>query len=195
MGDNQVQGPGQANQPSERVAVPEYVYPYRAGVVGGLLGGAVLAIVALIAAPLIGRSIWFPLNVAASAFVPDLQGASLATLNTFMLDTFIVGIIIHLVLSIAIGLAFALLLPTLPGPPLVWSVVIGAIMWAVALFLALPVLNPMMGEMVNPLMGGVVEPLSFIIANIAYTVTLGWWVSRYEKVRVGGPKPPTRLEP
>lgn len=194
MDENRVQSPGPRDPQAERIAVPEYVYPYRAGIVGGLLGGAALAVVAVITAPLIGRSIWFPLNVAAASFSPELQGASEAALNSFTLDAFVIGVIIHLAISVAIGLAFALLLPTLPGPPLVWSVIIGAIMWAVALFLALPVLNPTMGEIVNPLMGGVVEPLSFIIANIAYTVTLGWWVSRYEKVRVGAPGRPDRLD-
>lgn len=194
MGEDPMQGRGPRGVQTQRVAVPEYVYPYRAGIVGGLLGGAALAIVAIITAPLIGRSIWFPLNVAASSFVPSLQGASVERLNHFMLDTFAIGIVIHLAISIIIGLAFALLLPTLPGSPIVWSVIIGAIMWAVALFLALPILNPTMEEIVNPLRGGIAEPLSFIIANMAYTVTLGWWVSRYEKVPVTAPSPPDRSD-
>lgn len=162
----------------EPVAVPQYVYPYRSGVVGGLLGGAAMALVAIVAAPLIDHSIWFPLNVAAAAWLPKLQGASMGTLEQFMLDAFVVGLITHVAMSILFGLAFALLLPTLPGPPLAWSVVIGALMWAVALFLALPILNPVMEEYV--------EPVSFVVGNVSYTLTLGWWITRSEKVPVAG---------
>lgn len=180
MSDNQMEDRGDqtpAADKGEALAVPQYVYPLRSGIIGGLLGGAVMALVAAIAAPVIGHSIWFPLNVAAAGFLPNLQGATMGTLEQFMLDAFIAGLIIHIIVSIVIGLAFTLLLPTLPGPPLVWSVIIGAIMWATAMFLVLPIVNPVMEEYV--------EPVSFIIGNVAYTVTLGWWITRSEKVRVG----------
>lgn len=173
MDEKQTQDRTPAGGQGEPIAWPQYVYPYRSGVIGGLIGGAVMALIAVVTAPLIQHSIWFPLNLVAAA-VLDLQEA---TLDQFTLDAFVTGSAIHITVSVSIGLIFALLLPTLPGPPLVWSVVIGAIMWFVALFLALPILNPLMEQYV--------QPVSFVIAQISYTLTLGWWISRSEKVRTG----------
>ncbi|MBS1252410.1 MAG: hypothetical protein MAG451_01449 [Anaerolineales bacterium] len=174
MAENETQDQAPAGRRHDAVAIPEYVYPYRSGIVGGLIGGAVMALVGALSAPLIQHSVWFPLNLVAAAVMP-LQKSGL---DQFMLDTFIVGLVIHIAMSVLFGLLFALLLPTLPGHPLVWSVVIGAIMWFVALRLALPILNRLMAEYI--------QPVSFIVAHVGYTLTLGWWVSRYEKVKVGG---------
>lgn len=174
MAENETQDQAPAGRRDDAVAVPEYIYPYRSGIVGGLIGGTVMALVGAATAPFIEQSIWFPLNLVAAAVLPLQESA----LNQFMLDALIVGSVIHIAMSVLFGLLFALLLPTLPGHPLVWSVVIGAIMWFVALRLALPILNPVMAEYI--------QPISFIIAHVGYTLTLGWWVSRYEKVKVAG---------
>ena len=160
----------------ERILIPAEIYPYRAGIVGGLLGGLAMAVIALATTPFINRSIWFPINLVAAVVLRDLQAASPEALGQFMPLAFLIGLVIHLLISTLIGTLFALFLPTLPGPALLWSLITGTLLWAVVQFIVLPLVNPIMSELVSP--------GSFVIAHILYSLVLGAWVTRYPKVPV-----------
>ena len=171
------QSSGSIGRAAQRQQVPAEVYPYRAGIIGGFLGGVAMAVVAAATVPLIGRGFWFPLNLVAATVLRDLQNASPEVLGQFMPLAFVVGVILHLFLSTVIGSLFALLLPTLPGPAFVWSLITGPLLWVIVEFVVLPLANPIMSQYVNT--------LSFIIAHLAYSLVLGWWVIRYPKIPVG----------
>jgi hypothetical protein len=161
-----------------RLTVPAEIYPYRAGIIGGFLGGIGMAIVAMATVPFIGHSIWFPINLVAAAVLRNLQTPpSPETLDQFMPLALIVGLVIHLLLSTLVGTLFALLLPTMPGSAFIWSLITGPILWAIVNFVALPLVNPIMSQRV--------DTTSFIIAHVVYSLVLGWWVARYPKVPAG----------
>jgi hypothetical protein len=145
-------------------------------VIGGLLGGLAMALVATATVPFIGRGLWFPINLVAATVLRDLQTASPEALGQFIPLAFVVGLIIHLIISVLVGTLFALLLPTLPGPALIWSLIAGPTLWAIVQFVVLPLVNPIMSRLVNP--------VSFVIAHLLYSLVLGLWVIRYAKVPV-----------
>lgn len=157
-------------------AWPDRIYPYHAGVLGGIIGGSVMAIVGIIAGFAIGRGPWYPVNLLAAAALRSFQDMSPEQLSSFSLSGLFVGVILHFTVSIAIGLLFAVLLPAFPGHPLIWSLIMGGILWIFADVVLLLPLNPVMARLVN-------VP-SFIIAHLAYTIVLGLWVNRYEKVPI-----------
>jgi hypothetical protein len=152
------------------------VYPYRVGLTGGALGGVVMVAVALIYGVTSGRGIWLPVNLIGATVVRDLQGASIATLTQFNAAALIAGLILHMAMSIGLGYVFALLLPTMPGPPILWSLTVGPLLWSIASLLILPAINPVMAEHVD---GG-----SFFIAHVVYGLVLGWWIPRTPKIHV-----------
>ena len=157
-------------------AWPAETYPYQAGVVGGIIGGVTMAVIGVIAGLVIGRGPWYPINLLAATAVRDFQTMSPEQLSQFNLSGFFVGAILHLTISIAIGLLFAILLPAFPGHPLLWSLIGGGVLWVFAdVVLLLPL---------NPVMARLVDVPSFIIAHVAYTIVLGLWVNRYEKVPI-----------
>jgi uncharacterized membrane protein YagU involved in acid resistance len=158
------------------LARPTEIYPFQAGIVGGLLGGVAMVVVGAITGLVIGRGLWYPVNLLAATAVRDFQTMSPEQLSHFSLSGLFVGIVLHFTISIAIGLAFAFLLSLLPGHPLVWSLIFGGILWVFADIVLLLPLNPIMAQLVN-------VP-SFLIAHLAYTVILGLWVSRYEKIPI-----------
>lgn len=162
--------------PTEGEAVSAPVYSWRDGVVGGLLGGLVMALVATLTGLVLGIGIWMPLNLVGATVVRSLQTAPPDVLAQFMPVPLIAGLVLHLLLSIGLGLAFVALLPTLPGNKIVWSLVIGAILWAIALFAVLPIVNPLMSEQVNA--------LSFLIAHVLYSLTLGYVIDRSEPILI-----------
>lgn len=157
-------------------ALPTEVYPYQAGIVGGLLGGAAMAFVGLIAGVVIGRGIWYPINLLAAMGLRSFQTMSPEQLSQFSSSGLFVGIILHFTISVVFGLIFAILLPNFPGHPLVWSLIGGGVLWVFADVVLLLPLNPIMAQLV--------DVPSFIIAHVVYTIILGLWVSRYEKVPI-----------
>ena len=154
-------------------SVPAMVYPYKAGLIGGALAGVAMVAVAVIYGFLSG-SVWLPVNLIGAAVVRDLQGASLETLSQFDFAALIAGLTLHAILSVGLGFVFALLLPTMPGPPIVWSLTVGPLLWAVASLITLPLINPVMEQYVD-------RP-SFLVALLVYGVVLGWWFARTPKI-------------
>jgi hypothetical protein len=160
----------------EETSVPAWVYPYRTGLIGGAWGGIAMIVVALMYGVSSGRGIWLPVNLIGATVVRSMQAASLDQLAAFDTVALIVGLTLHMALSIGIGLIFALLLPTLPGSPLLWAVIIGPLLWALVSVLILPLLNPVMAQYV--------EHTSFFVAHVVYSLILGWSIARTPKVHV-----------
>lgn len=169
-------GTGASVDITEGVGVPAEIYPYSAGVVGGVLGGAAMAVVAVATGLLIGRGPWYPLNLVAATVLRSLQTAPPEVLAQFSLTALVVGFILHMVLSTSIGFLFALLLPTLPGPPWIWSLTIGPALWFAAQFVVVPAVNPVMST-------SVWLP-SFFVAHLIYGLVLGTWIQYVGKVPV-----------
>ena len=132
-------------------SVPALVYPYRAGLIGGALGGLAMIAVAV-------------------AF-----GAPLATLSQLSAAALAGALFLHAAISMGLGFVFALLLPTLPGSPILWSLPIGALLWSLAGLMALPLLNQVLAA--------AVDGPSFLVAHLAYGLVLGMWIARTPKVR------------
>jgi uncharacterized membrane protein YagU involved in acid resistance len=158
------------------LARPNEIYPYHAGLTGGIIGGVAMVIVGVIAGLAIGRGPWYPANLLAAAAIRDFQTMSPEQLSAFNLSGLFVAVTLHFSVSIGIGLLFAVLLPAFPGHPLIWSLIMGGILWIFADIVLLLPLNPIMARQVN-------VP-SFIIAHLVYTILLGLWVNRYEKVPI-----------
>lgn len=121
-------------------------------------------------------SLWLPVNLIGATLVRNLQTASLAELSQFNLAALLAGLGLHLIMSVGLGFVFALLLPTLPGPVLLWSLTIGPALWVLASLLTLPLIDPVMNQYVD-------RP-SFFAAHFAYGLILGLWFTRARKVHV-----------
>lgn len=161
-----------SQQPAEEVheqVWPEWVYPYQAGIVGGLLGGAAVAVTGL-AYGLATGNVWLPVNVVAATLLRDMQTRTLEQLSQFDLTALLVGLVLHGAMSVGFAMLFSFILPALPGRPLYWGPVIGPLLWVGATVAVLPILNPVMAANV--------EWISFGLANVLYGLILGWWIDR-----------------
>lgn len=150
------------------------VYPYRVGLIGGALGGLAMVGVALVYGVLTNR-LWLPINLIGATLVRDLQAAPIEKLLEFNATALVIGLALHAALSVGLGFVFALLLPTMPGHPLFWSLTVGPLLWTVASLVTLPALNPAMAQNV--------DVPSFFIAHLVYGLVLGWWIARSPKIR------------
>jgi hypothetical protein len=157
------------------LAVPEFFYPYAAGVVGGLLGGAAMTLVAIGYGFASGYGPWLPVNLIGATFVRQLQDLPIERLVYFNVNALLAGLVLHIALCITLGLLFSLLLPTFPGSPLIWSLTIGPGLWIIVSWLILP--------MVYPLMARHVDHTSFFVAHLVYGLILGGWIRHTPKIR------------
>lgn len=131
-------------KPGYRAQLPAMVHPVSAGVKGGLLGGLVMPIPALIYSLATGHGVWYPANLLAGMALPGLQNLSVAELEQFHATYFVVAVFIHAAMSLVVGLAYGVLLPTLPKIPkeLAWGALLMPVLWTGLSFAAIYVFNP-----------------------------------------------------
>jgi hypothetical protein len=166
--------PDVAGMPGHRLHFPETVHPYSAGAKGGLAGGVMMALVATSYGLVGGRGIWYPVNLLAAMILPQFSGDSPQTLDQFDGLALLFGTVIHLCLSVGVGLIFGIILPTLPRSPVFWGGVVGPLLWTGAIHSFMGVLNPVMQQNV--------DWVWFVASQFVYGLTVGIVVVRTEKV-------------
>jgi hypothetical protein len=153
---------------------PTAVYRYRAGAQGGLLGGMAMTVVAFVYGLVTGVGVWVPVNLIGATLVRELQGASFEQLQQFDYAAVVAGLLIHITMSVGLGLVFALLLPALPGRPLIWGAVLGPLLFTITSLAVLPIVNDVMARYL--------DWVSFAVAHVAYGLVLGAWIEHSRRV-------------
>ncbi len=158
-----------------RAHIPVEVHPYTAGAFGGLVGGAVMAVLAMIYGLWAEGSIWYPINLLAAAGVSTLANADLETLREFSLLGLVVAIISHGSISILIGLLYTTILPMLPNRyQWFWGGIIMPLIWTGLLFPVIGIINPALADRID-------WPW-FIICQVAFGLTGGFVVFKSGKI-------------
>ncbi len=158
----------------ERPLFPAEVHPYRSGVVGGLVGGVAMAIVACMWGIVKHGSVWLPINLLTGAVIPEVGTADLATLEVLHPGWFAIAIGIHLAMSVAVGSLYTTALPMMPRRPIFAGGVLVPIIVTGLVWATLGVVNPALEKYIS-------WPW-FIGSQLAFGVACGWWVSRGEMV-------------
>jgi hypothetical protein len=164
-----------AGQASHRVRVPAEIHPYSSGLKGGIVGGVAMAIVALAYGLIAHASIWYPINLLAAAALPSLARADVAQLEAFNGAAFVIALISHGVISLLVGLMFAVLLPMLPSKRAAfWGSMISPVLWTGLVWATL--------RLVNPVLDARIDWVWFIVSQIVFGMTAGYVVHRSAKV-------------
>jgi hypothetical protein len=130
--------------PGYRVQLPQKVQPISAGVKGGIIGGLVMPLPALIYSLLSGHGIWYPVNLLAGMLVPGVGDMSVRELEGFHLGLLVSGLLIHAMSALVLGLIYGVLLPTLPEMPgeATWGGLLVPLLWSGLSFVAMSIINP-----------------------------------------------------
>lgn len=157
-----------------RMRLPLEIHPWSAGLRGGLLGAAVMAAIGVGFGLLTQGSPWYPINLLAATALPSLASASTGTLLAFDPTAFAVATIIHLSAALLVGAVYGLVLPLFPMHPVAVGGLVAPLVWSGLLWAALGVLNPALNRRI--------EWPWFILSQIGFGITTGWFVSRTEKI-------------
>ena len=174
-----------------RFQLPESFHPISSGVKGGILGGLVMPIPALIYGVSSGHGIWFPINLLAGMLVPSISGETTAALEQFQLSALVVAIVIHAMFSVTFGLLFGVVSPTLPqgyGMPVIAGGVLMPLLWT-------GLCHGFMG-IINPALQRHVDWFWFIVSQAVYGLVMSIVVVRSEKIYIppAGSGPPEQAE-
>lgn len=157
-----------------RMRLPVQVQPLSAGVVGGLVGGAAMAVVALAYGLIAQGSLWYPVNLLSAAAMPVMARASVAELRAFSGAALIIGLVAHTLTSMLVGLLYAVILPMLPRRHMLWGGLIAPLLWTGLLWALLGVINPALNARV--------DWAWFIASQIAFGLATGFVVGRAHPV-------------
>jgi len=158
-----------AGQASHRVRIPAEIHPYSSGLKGGIVGGVAMAIVASAYGLIVHGSIWYPINLLAAAAMPSLAQADPAQLKAFNGVAFIIALISHGVISLLVGLLFAVLLPMLPSRRAAfWGSMMSPVLWTALVWATL--------RLVNPVLDARIDWVWFIASQIVFGMTAGYIV-------------------
>jgi hypothetical protein len=157
-----------------RAWLPLHTHPISAGLKGGLAGGVAMAVLACAYGVLKVGSIWYPINLlAASGYAQSLKlGAS--QLNAFHADSFAIALVLHALVSTAVGLLYGAMLPMFAHRPILLGGLLGPVLWSGLLYSMLSLLNPMLESHI--------DWLWFIASQVAFGIVAGLVVVRQPRV-------------
>jgi len=157
-----------------RASLPLRVYPYSAGVKGGIVGGFVMAGLAMVEGILVHGSPWYTVNILAATINNALANANVSYLSEFHLGPFAQALMIHAILSLLLGLLYGILLPMLPSRPIFFGGVVAPLLWSGLLSTSLGILDPVLNQRI--------EWVGFIICQIGFGLTAGLVTARSERI-------------
>ncbi len=137
--------------PGYRLRLPMEVHPISAGVWGGVVGGLVMPIPALAYGLLSGHGIWYPVNLLAGMVLPGVDRMTGTELDQFHPPLLLLGTLIHVIMSVVLGLIYGVLLPTLPpiSRPLAWGGLLMPLLWTGVSFVLMGSVNPVLARGVD----------------------------------------------
>jgi hypothetical protein len=125
--------------------------PISAGLLGGIAGGLLMPIPAVLWGILSKHTAWFPINLLAAMVVRYSHQVSVHELEQFHRDWFISAAVAHVGLSLLFGLAFGFVLPHLPKIPaaFAWGGMLLPLFWTSMSYALMGIVNPVLQQRVD----------------------------------------------
>jgi hypothetical protein len=158
-----------------RVYIPVEVHPYTAGLLGGLVGGVGMAIIACLYGLIAQGSLWYPVNLLAAAALPSLANAGVEELKVFHVAGFIVALISHGAISLLVGLLYAAILPMMPSRfTAFWGSFLAPVLWTALVASTL--------KLINPALNSRIAWGWFVASQVAFGLITGYVVAHSKTV-------------
>lgn len=157
-----------------RMRLPTHVFPLSAGIRGGIAGGIAMALTAEVFGILAFGSFWYPINLLAAAAMPSLATADTSVLIHFDGTALGIAILIHGILSLLMGLLYAVILPIFAKHPVIFGGVLAPLLWTGLLSTGLGAINPALADRI--------AWEWFAASQIAFGLTAGFVISKMERI-------------
>jgi hypothetical protein len=157
-----------------RARLPLEIYPYSAGVRGGLVGGAAMAVLAILYGLIGHKSIWYPINLLAAAGSAHISAMSYEQLLEFNGPGLVLATVIHVVGSALVGLLYGVALPMFPRRPILLGGILAPLFWSGILYAEMGIINPVLQQRI--------DWKWFIASQFAFGLVAGFVVAKHERI-------------
>ena len=157
-----------------RARLPLETYPYSAGVRGGLVGGAAMAVLAILYGVIGHGSIWYPVNLLAAAGSAQIAAMDYPQLLAFNGAGLVLALIIHVIGSALVGLLYGVTLPMFPRRPILLGGILAPLFWSGILYAGLGIINPTLQARI--------DWAWFMASQFAFGLVAGFVVARHERI-------------
>ncbi|HEX4748486.1 MAG TPA: hypothetical protein VH302_02995 [Bryobacteraceae bacterium] len=164
-----------AGQAGHRVRIPEEIHPYSAGLWGGLAGGAAMAALAALYGLVVQHSIWYPVNLLAGVVIPGMGNETIEQLRQFQPLAFFAALVGHALISIMVGIVYAVMLPMFPKYAPFWAGILMPLFWSGLVATTLSIINPAMNERIS-------WPW-FVAAQLGFGLVGGYFIARSTSIK------------
>jgi hypothetical protein len=159
---------------AHRARLPLEIYPYSAGVRGGLVGGAAMAVLAILYGLIGHKSIWYPINLLAAAGSAHISAMSYEQLLAFNGTGLVLATIIHVAGSALVGLLYGVALPIFPRRPILLGGILAPLFWSGILYAEMGIINPVLQQRI--------DWKWFMASQFAFGLVAGLVVARHERI-------------
>jgi len=160
-------------QELHRARLPLEIYPISAGVKGGLAGSVAMAFLAVLYGIISRRGMWYAINVLAAGFFPGRHPAE--QIGAFHWDFLLIASVVHLLISLLVGLLYGAMLPMFPRRPILLGGLIAPVLWSGLVHTLV--------EFIDPLLNHRIDWVWFVLSQVGFGIVAGVVVSRQERVR------------
>ncbi len=164
----------EVGEQGHRARLPLEIYPYAAGIRGGLVGGAAMAVLAILYGVIGHGSVWYPINLLAAAGSAQISAMTYEQLRTFSGAGLLIASVIHLSASVLVGLLYGVLLPIFPKRPLLVGGIFAPLIWSGLLYST--------QNIINPRLNAVLDWPWFMACQFAFGLVAGLVVTRHARV-------------
>jgi len=158
-----------------RAFLPVESYPVISGLRGGIAGGIVMVVPALLYGYLRQQSIWYAVNLLGGAGVGHWTNATTADIDTFHWNGLITATVIHASICTLIGLLYGAILPMWPRRPILLGGIVTPLLWT-------GLLHSILG-FANPAYNARIAWGWFTLSEILFGIVAGIVVTRSGKIR------------
>jgi hypothetical protein len=155
-----------------RARLPLEVYPIRAGVKGGMAGAVAMAVLAVMYGIISGRGMWYGINVLAAGFFPGRH--PFAQIGAFQWDSLLIASVLHLLVSLSVGLLYGATLPMLPRHPILLGGLVAPILWSGLIHSFV--------QLIDPKLTHEIDWLWFALSQVGFGIVAGIVVSRQQRI-------------
>src|SRR5271156_4744105 len=157
-----------------RAWLPVETYPMSAGLKGGLAGSVAMAVLACAYGLIKFGSSWYPINILSGGISDLALSWGPAEMNSFHAVTFGLAVLLHVTVSLLVGLLYGAMLPMFSRRPILLGGLIAPVLWSGLLYSMLNLLNPLLASRI--------DWFWFMASQVAFGVVAGLVVVRHERI-------------
>lgn len=157
------------------VAMDPTANPIAAGFKAAVLGGIVMAIVAIVYSLVVHHSFWYAINLLGGAGTANWTNPTTADISAFHIQGLIIATVLHVVLMLLVGLIYGAILPMLPRLALLLGGIVAPVIWTGIVHSALGLMDPTFDLRIS-------WPW-FLGSQIAFGLVASWVIMRDESYR------------